>query len=61
MTSDDTVPVLDCLDENLSVVEPSISDNEIGNNLTAKVAYKTVNKVMGQVAPVASERHGVKW
>jgi hypothetical protein len=44
------VSVLDCVDENLSEVESSDSDNEISKNQESghKVEYQTVNTVMGK-------------
>jgi hypothetical protein len=42
------VSILDCVDENLSEVEYSDSNNEIGDYLIAKVAYQIVNKVTGK-------------
>jgi hypothetical protein len=49
-TSDDnTVSILDCVDKNPSEAESSDSDNEIvDNNLNARVAHETVNKVRGK-------------
>jgi hypothetical protein len=57
ISNDDIVSVQNCVDEKLSETESSDSDNEIGDNLIAKVAHQTVNKV---AAPIVSGRHLVK-
>jgi hypothetical protein len=45
-SDDDIVSFLDCVYENISEVESSDSDNDIGNkNMIAEVAHQTVNKV----------------
>jgi hypothetical protein len=62
-SDDDIMTVLGCVDENLSEVESSGSDNEIGDNKESdcKSAYQRVNKVMVKWAPVVSGWHDVKW
>jgi hypothetical protein len=53
VTSNDSVSLVDSVDENLSDVQSSDSDNEIGDNQEFDSN--------GQVAPVVSGWHNVKW
>jgi hypothetical protein len=64
VTSDgDIASSLDCVDESLSEVESSNSENEIGNNQECDRNSDTSNSEQsdGHVAPIVSGWHNMKW
>jgi hypothetical protein len=63
MTSDDIVAVLGCVDENLSEVEASDSDNKIGCNQESDCESGTLDSEHndGQAATFVSGWCDVKW